>query len=186
MKALPLVVFGLAALAQWAVPAIGVWQQEQTLSHGTRFRVKCSAPDPYDPLRGRYLVVRPEQTRAAWAGGTLPQGGQPLYGTFATGADGFATIDRLSVDRPESGEFIRVKAQWTGGDQVHFQWPFERYYLNERIAPEADRWLAQNLRERRSVAAEVLVLRGRAVLADLSLDGQSFREILEERIDADE
>ena len=34
----------------------------------------------------------------------------------------------------------------------------------------------------KGIIAEVRVLKGRAVLADLSLDGQSFREILKQRV----
>ncbi|HBJ86472.1 MAG TPA: hypothetical protein DDZ88_21980 [Verrucomicrobiales bacterium] len=61
MKALPLIIFGIAALAQWAAPLTQIWTHEQTLTQGTLIKLKCSAPDPYDPLRGRFLAVRPAQ-----------------------------------------------------------------------------------------------------------------------------
>ncbi len=74
-----------------------------------------------------------------------------------------------------------------GGARGHFKarfdWPFDRFYLNEKLAPEADKWLAESLRGAKGVTAEVRVLDGRAVLFDLSLGGRSFREHLKERLE---
>ena len=62
MKTLPFIIFGIAVLAQWAAPLSQIWTHEQVLTKGTLIKLKCSAPDPYDPLRGRYLAVRPTQS----------------------------------------------------------------------------------------------------------------------------
>ena len=56
-------VFLIAVAAQWAVPLVGVWQHERILAQGTVVRIRCTTPDPYDPPRGRYLAVAPEQTK---------------------------------------------------------------------------------------------------------------------------
>jgi len=50
-------IFLIAVGAQWLVPLAGVWEQEQILTQGTIVRIRCAAPDPYDPLRGRFLAV---------------------------------------------------------------------------------------------------------------------------------
>ena len=54
-----LAAFAVAAVAQWLLPLSGIWQHERVTSRGTLVRIECAAPDPYDPLRGRYLAVRP-------------------------------------------------------------------------------------------------------------------------------
>jgi hypothetical protein len=181
MKTLTFVLFGLAALAQWVVPLTGIMQHEQTLANGTLVKLKCSAPDPYDPLRGRYLAVRPEQREVSVPKGAKLQRGMLVYASLTTGADGLARVTDLSVDQPVGGDFIRLKSGYMHNDKTQIEWPFSRFYLNEKLAPEADRWFAENIRSTKGIIAEVRVLNGRAVLADLSFDGKSFREILKER-----
>ncbi len=182
MKALPLIIFALAALAQWAAPLSQIWTHEQTLTHGTLIKLKCSAPDPYDPLRGRYLAVRPDQREASVPEGVKLEQGMHIYATLTTGADGLATITSLSVKPPTSGNFVRVKTGYTYDEKASIEWPFDRFYINEKLAPEADEWFAENIRSAKGIIAEVRVLNGRAVLADLSLDGKPFREILKQRV----
>lgn len=183
MKTLPFIIFGLAALAQWSVPLAQIRAHERTLTQGTLVRIKCAAPDPYDPLRGRYLAVRPEQRDAPAAKAVKLQRGQHVYAVLTPGADGLTKVSSLDLTPPADGNFIRVKAGWsTGTDHYRIEWPFGRFYLNEKLAPEADKWFAENIRSTKGIIAEVRVLDGRAVLADLSLDGKPFREILKERV----
>ncbi|MDZ4402299.1 GDYXXLXY domain-containing protein [Prosthecobacter sp.] len=182
MKALPLIIFAIAAFAQWAAPLSQIWTHEQTLTQGTLIKLKCSAPDPYDPLRGRYLAVRPEQREASVPAGLKLESGTHVYATLTTGADGLATITNLSLTPPTSGDYIRLKSGYVYSEKTSIEWPFERFYINEKLAPEADKWFAENIRSTQGIIAEVRVLNGRAVLADLSLDGRSFREILKERV----
>jgi len=181
MKVLPYLIFGLTALAQWLVPLASIRQHEQTLAQGTLFKLKCSAPDPYDPLRGRYLAVRPEQREVSMPVEMQLSPGTPVYATLATGTDGLATLTGLSLAPPAGGDFIRLKSSYVHGGKAVIQWPFERFYLNEKLAPEADRWFAENIRSSQGILAEVRVLNGRAVLADLSLDGKPIRQILTDR-----
>lgn len=182
MKTLSLVIFAIVALAQWAAPLSQIWTHEQTLTQGTLIKLKCSAPDPYDPLRGRYLAVRPEQREASVPAGMKLESGTHVYATLTTGADGLATITNLSLTPPPSGDYIRLKSGYVYSDKASIEWPFERFYINEKLAPEADKWFAENIRTAQGIIAEVRVLNGRAVLADLSLDGKPFREILKERV----
>jgi hypothetical protein len=67
-------------------------------------------------------------------------------------------------------------------EKALIDWPFDRFYVNEKLAPEADKWFAENIRSTQGITAEVRVLNGRAVLEDLSLDGKPFREILKARV----
>lgn len=182
MKTLPLILFAIAALAQWAAPLSQIWTHEQVLAKGTLIRLKCQAPDPYDPLRGRYLAVRPDLQEVTVPAGVKVEKGMQVYVQLTSGADGLATLSGLSLTPPASGDFIRVKARYVYNDKVSFDWPFDRFYINEKLAPEADKWFSENIRTAKGIIAEVRVYNGRAVLADLSLDGKPFREILKERV----
>jgi uncharacterized membrane-anchored protein len=182
MKALPLILFALISLAQWAVPLSQIFRYEQTLSKGTLIRLKCSAPDPYDPLRGRYLAVRPDQDDVAIAKSAKLHRGQHAYATLKTGTDGLTVLDELQAEPPASGDFVRVTVRWESEGKAHIEWPFDRFYLNEALAPEADKWFAESIRGSKGVIAEVRVHHGTAVLENLTFDGKSFREILKQRV----
>lgn len=182
MKTLPFIIFGIAVLAQWAAPLSQIWTHERVLTQGTLIKLKCTAPDPYDPLRGRYLAVRPNQREAPVPAGMVLHEGTQVYAVLTPGADGFAIISSLTLTPPESGDYVRVKSRYVFNEKAVIEWPFDRFYVNEKLAPEADKWFAENLRSAKGITAEVRVLNGRAVLADLSLDGKPFREILKERV----
>ena len=182
MKTSSVVVFGLAALIQWAAPVMQIWKHESVLTGGTLVKIKCGAPDPYDPLRGRFLAVRPEQDMVTVPSGAAYSSGQTVYGWLDVGSDGLATVTKLSETLPIDHLAIELTTSYSYDGKVYITWPFDRFYLNEKIAPEADVWLRDNLRDRKTVVAEVRVKDGRAVLQTLSLDGKSFRDILAERV----
>lgn len=182
MKSLPIIIFAITALAQWAAPLSQIWTYEGVLNKGTLIRLKCAAPDPYDPLRGRYLAVRPEQTSMALPKSMEINAEQTAYAGITTGPDGLATLSTLSFTQPDGGDYLRIRVNSSYDEKAYITWPFERFYLNEELAPEADGWFAENIRTAKGIIAEVRVLNGRAVLADLTLDGKPFREILKERV----
>lgn len=183
MKPLPLLLFAVAALSQWAAPLLQILKHERTLEQGSVHRLKCTAPDPYDPLRGRYLAVRPDPEECQAGADVKLVSGQRVYVTLLDGPDGLATLSSVHVTPPESGAYVRMSVRWAGTDgKVHLEWPFDRFYLNEKLAPEADKWFAESIRSSKGVVAEIRVLKGSAVLTDLAFDGRSFREILKERV----
>jgi len=182
MKSLPLILFALISLAQWAAPLSQIFRYEQTLSKGTLIRLKCSAPDPYDPLRGRYLAVRPEQDDVTIVQGAKLHTGQHAYATLKTGSDGLTILDELHAEPPASSDYVRVTVRWESEGKAHIEWPFDRFYLNEALAPEADKWFAESIRNSKGVVAEVRVHHGLAVLENLTFDGTSFRELLKQRV----
>jgi len=181
MKSLPFIIFGLTVVAQWAASLSQIWTHEKVLSQGAIIRVKCTAPDPYDPLRGRFLAVRPEQTRFKLPSETDITRGTSIYCTLTPGADGLHTISDVNASPPKTGTYLKATAGWIYEKEMSIEWPFDRYYLNEKLAPEADKWFAENIRTAKGIVAEARVLGGRAVLTDLTLDGRSFRELLKER-----
>ena len=102
MKSLPLILFALVSLAQWAAPLSQIFKYERTLTNGTLIRLKCTAPDPYDPLRGRYLAVRPDQDEAPIAKGETLLAGQHAYATLQTATDGLTTVAEHGHERERS------------------------------------------------------------------------------------
>ena len=181
------VVFVVAAVAQWLLPLAAIWRHERVVAQGTTVRIECAAPDPYDPLRGRYLAVRPRETSVSAPEGFPPGVAVvPVWATLGTGADGLARIESLSL-APVSGPTVIQLAARRGGETdgtptVGLDWPFDRFYVNERLAPAADALVAERFRAgRHPPVAEVRLLDGRAVLTDVLIDGVSIREVVGRR-----
>ncbi|MBM4058236.1 MAG: GDYXXLXY domain-containing protein [Planctomycetes bacterium] len=157
----------------------GVWRHEWLIARGTLVRIECAAPDPYDMLRGRYLAVRPAETSAAAPEG-MSWGVVPVWATLATGGDGLARIESLSLEPVVGPTVVRLMAQRIRATDdtaaVQLEWPFDRFYLNERLGPAADTLMAALFRDGTRPVAEVRLLDGHAVLTDLLLDGVPVRE----------
>ena len=73
--------------------------------------------------------------------------GQYAYALLQTGADGQTTIQQVSAEPPTSGDYVRVTYRWESADKAKVTWPFDRFYLNEALAPEADKWFAESIRD---------------------------------------
>jgi hypothetical protein len=187
-----LAVFVVAAVAQWLLPLSGIWQHERVIARGTIVRIECGAPDPYDPLRGRYLAVRPVESRVpkpeGMAEGITDRDAVPVWATLVAGKDGLSRIESLSLEPVAGPTVIRLVAKWPhwGGsprrETVFVEWPFDRFYLNERLAPDADKLVADWLRDGKKTVAEVSLLDGRAVLTDILFDGVSIRELVKQQV----
>jgi uncharacterized membrane-anchored protein len=176
MKTLPILIFALTVLAQWAAPLSQIMRYERTLTEGKLIRLRCEAPDPYDPLRGRYLAIRPEQRQVAVSKDSKFEYGQHAYATQQTGADGLTTLHELHTSPPANEDYVRVTAGYGAYDseRLNVTWPIDRFYLNEELAPEADRWFADTVRTAKGIIAEVRVKDGTAVLENLTFDGKSL------------
>lgn len=173
-------VFLIAVAAQWAVPLVGVWQHERILVRGTVVRIRCTAPDPYDPLRGRFLAVAAEQTKFSKPV-EMPVGRSvSVWATLTADAEGLSTIESLSLTPVSGPTVIKLVARvpdWNREQEtVTLEWPFDRFYLNERLAVDADRRLAEVFSAGKRPVAVLRLLNGQAVLADLLLDGVSVGE----------
>jgi len=181
------VVFLVAAVAQWLLPLAGVWQRERVIARGVPVKIRCAAPDPYDPLRGHYLAVRPEETRLPEPEGMPEKGTVPVWATLVADAEGLSRIASMSL-APISGptviRLVATRPRWEpqpASEAVSIEWPFDRLYLNERLAPDADALMASRVREGDRPVAEIRLLDGRAVLTDVLIDGVSIRDVVRRR-----
>lgn len=178
-------IFAVAVLAQWLVPLVGVWQHERVIARGVAVRIPCASPDPYDPLRGRYLAVSPAETKAPAPGGMPDRAAVPVWATLVLGNDGLARIGSLALERVSGPTVIMLVARPSGTSNgvrtVILEWPLDRFYLNERLAADADTLFAERLAAGKLPVAEIRLLDGRAVLTDLLLDGTPVRELVRRR-----
>lgn len=185
MKKYAMLLVILIFAAQWAVPVMMIVQQETVLRKGVTYRFRTAPVDPYDAFRGRY--VRLQFPNAMFASSNLSVNvtrGQRVFVRVEQGSDGFAQLVDLADAPPQDGDYLRLKVSSTHSGQVWVRLPFDRFYMEESEAPEAER-LQPTFREReeRDAWASVQLYKGRAVLEDVYVDGKPIRErVREERM----
>jgi len=176
------ILFTVTALAQWAVPLREAWVLEDVAAHGDVFRFDCQAPDPSDLLRGRYLAITLKDNGAPPDPGFKPGSEEEVFARLGVDKEGFAYFSGVGAQPPASGPYLRAKTAkwWPFNDKrVVLQPPFDRFYLNEQLAPQADEWFSKAVRDStKKIWVEVRVKNGLAVVTDLKQDGRSFRDIL--------
>ena len=173
--------FLLVACAQIAIPATILVQHERILRNGTQYRFRCGPVDPYDAFRGRYVALKIDDASLEEGASTSFYRAQRVYARIEVDEEGFARLVNASAVRPSQGDYIcgRFQAILWPGPWVRLSLPFERYYMDERLAPLTEQ--AMRLRipaGEREAYITVRVLRGNAVLEELHIDDQPIREFL--------
>lgn len=167
-------------ILQWLVPGTMIIGQEMVLGKGDEIKIRCRPIDPYDPFRGRYVRVRlnlttPENVRLSDE--LYKQ--QWVYALLDQDADGFVTVNQIVKDAP--GEGLYVRGQYRRRNT--FEPGLDRYYMNERLAPEAERLVRDGIREDAQVWATVKVWNGKAVMNGLFVDGIPIEELARRKLD---
>lgn len=185
-RRLVLALFALLCAAQLAVPAQMIRAQQLLLAEGSLHRFRTAPVDPADPFRGRYVALRFEAECVP--ADSLPPGfdtHRRLYAKLQRGDDGYTVLASLH-EQPPAGEFLQVRPGGWGcaEQQQRVLLPFDRYYMEEALAPQAElAYLALNRRGEAAMTppntyVTVRVLDGDAALEDLYLDGKPVLDFL--------
>lgn len=171
----------LASLLILAVVSAKIMRAAAAHRLGKSYRFPIKAFDPRDPFRGRYLALQMENAARS---SDIPDGctSGPLSYCVSIMVDekGRAQFGHLSSEPPEAGDWLNVEPlRWR--DQNHFYPPFDRFYLNEKLAPEAERILMDAFANGEAELV-VRVYRGFGCVEDLLVDGVPIRELAKQRL----
>ncbi|WP_420427454.1 GDYXXLXY domain-containing protein [Algiphilus sp.] len=170
--------FALLAVfaVQWALPIGQIQQYQQVVDHGTAYRFRTAPVDPVDPFRGRYVTLQFTAAEITVPVGASYPSDQALYAPISVESDGFAVL-QPPRRQPPAGDYLQVRVAHRVDDtRLRVALPFDRYYLNERQAPEAERLAREAMRADTANTlapswAVVRVLHGEAVLTELFIEG---------------
>lgn len=177
--------FLLLVIAQLAAPAGLILEREWILRNGEAFRFRLQPVDPYDPFRGRYVALsfKAADVSPKDVAGRI-EDGQKLYAALSTDQDGFAIVSGLSATPPVSGPYLTTWAMWWGLGSLRLRFPFDRYYMEESAAPEAERLYRQATRDgqdHKDAFAIVRILSGKGVVEDVYIENRPIREYVREK-----
>jgi uncharacterized membrane-anchored protein len=178
-------VFAVLALLQWGLPLGLIAQHERTLREGAVYRFRTAPVDPVDPFRGRYVALQfPAETYAVPPDWVAPVG--PAYAPVWVTPTGEAVLGPPQATPPAEGDYLPVRLRWQDEGRVQVQLPFDRYYLDERLAPEAERLYRAAAAPTAedgspgtiSAHVQVRIRKGHGVLDALLIDGEPVQDRL--------
>jgi uncharacterized membrane-anchored protein len=185
-KKILLSVFILVALAQLFVPAKMILDREDILETGTEYKFKTEPIDPNDPFRGKYINLNYKEDAIEIQNEMEWLRGETIYVFLTTDNQGFAKIQSVSKDNPNNEQaYLKTKVDYVtsnGSNKLTLYLPFDRYYMEESKAYDAELAYRESQVDTNQVAyALVIIKEGEAVLKDVFIDGVSIREIVKNR-----
>jgi len=173
--------FIILVLVQLFVPASMIFQQEDIVKNGKAFKFKTAPIDPYDPFRGKYVSLRYADVDIEVENIEDWERHEKVFVSLAEDANGFATINSISKEIPNTGsEYLAVKIRRLSRNKVFVDYPFDRFYMEESKAYEAEILARDTRRDTSQVAyALVRIKNGNAVLENVMINDISLKEAVE-------
>ncbi len=173
--------FIVLTLVQIFVPVQMIWEQEDVLTSGEMYKFKTRPVDPTDPFRGKYITLQYEMNSFTNAGLPYVQGDEILV-YIEKDVDGFAKAVRVSKTPLDiDTDYVIAKVTSNYKEVVNFELPFNRFYMEETKAYDAEKAYRQTNRNNLedNVYAVVHIKEGRSVLKEVIIDGVPIQEYVE-------
>lgn len=175
--------FVALGIVQLGVPLSSIWKYEDALKTGKLYKFRTKPVDPYDPFRGRYVALGFENTEANIREGDIIKSRSVAYVELLEDNDGFVKFGHLSKKPPKEGNYLTVKTKYRHDKKSRFDIPFNRFYMEESVAPQAESAYRKhaNGRNEKKVGTfiTVRVKSGLGVIEDLYIDNTPVLEFLE-------
>jgi GDYXXLXY protein len=183
---LPLLV--MAFVAQWLVPAKLIYDSEKTNSAGKIFRFKIRPVDPYDPFRGRYITLSfmdDQAIRDTLEKFSYDESAFVLVGHDSTGTAQIKNISHVPFAEPsyfEATISYLDRDRIDGLQSIRVDFPFNKFFLEETIAPGAETVYRESTNDTIPAYALVSILDGKAVLRDVIIRDSSIADVVRARV----
>lgn len=167
-----IIAFIVTVIAQAFVPAKMVYDSEMTERHGTPFKFRTEPVDPSDPFRGKYITLNYNDDVFFTKDSTWKRD-EKVYIILKNDKEGFAEIADALHTAPKTGtNYIATTVEYYDGERLHISLPFDRFYMEEGKAQEAETAYREfnNNENAKATYGLVAVLDGSAVLKDVIID----------------
>lgn len=182
---LRLVLFVIVAFVQLAVAGGAIYTSELALRTGQAYRFRIQPVDPVDAFRGRYVAIRFAADRAPVSDDFEVRHGKYVFVPIEIDSDGYAVLGRAKLEPPPRGAYLRLRAGVVSLDDegrrhVWVSMPFGRFYMDEDLAPEAERAVWGGPQGRREASVNVRIRNGVGVIEELYIDDLPIHDWLAE------
>jgi uncharacterized membrane-anchored protein len=188
-----ILLFAAMALAQWWVPFDMITGSKRILEEGTPMKFRCAPVDPNDPFRGKYIILNFDIARFEMD--TIPglKDGQTVYLELKEDSIGFVQIEKVEKNPPNTNKpYLKTSVDYINrygmlGEnkqdssvyEINFNIPFNRLYLEESKAPQAEDIYRTGLSDSTGYTyGLVYLLNGEARIKDVFIRDTSLMERL--------
>jgi uncharacterized membrane-anchored protein len=183
-KYILLATFLIVVAAQLYVPASMIMDQEETIATGKTYRFETRPIDPNDPFRGKFVFLDYKEESF-----TLPDSvnfsyNEEVYVRIYEDERGFAKISDVTKESPgQDVDYVQATVSYPNyyndSTRLTINYPFNRFYMEEYKAPEAEKIYFESQRDSLKTSwAVVKIKEGNAVLEDVMIDGTSIADIV--------
>ena len=180
--------FGIVCLflVQIYVPIDMISEKENVLNKGKVYKFKTAPIDPIDPLRGKFVLLSFEENTFEVDTSLDWNQNQKIYLRLKENKEGFAEIASIEQEEPDSDDYLKAKVKYQPYNTTYIQieYPFDRFYMEEKKAYPAEKLYRNFRRDPSQIAyATVSVLDGDAVLENLFINDVPIKEMVENYMD---
>lgn len=186
-KKIIIILFVIVALVQLYVPAKMIFDSENVLKKGVAYKFEAAPVDPNDPFRGKFINLRFKENSIQVADQSEWKDNEQVYVILGKNNEGYAKIAYITKEIPKNtSDYVKASIDIVSDDKsnmVYVEYPFDRYYMEETKAYEAELTYNEAIRDTaiHDTYALVYVKNGEAVLQDILIDDISIKEIVENR-----
>lgn len=176
--------FLFVALLQILVPAKMILDREEILNSGKEWKFRTAPLDPSDAFRGKYLTLSFKESvfQTSNSDNLNWDKDEPVYLILSNDTDGFAKIISENKTKPsESTDFLTAKVDYYyhNNKKLFLTLPFDRYYVEESKAEDAENKFNESLKDTNTVTYGIVMIKnGDAVLKDIIIGGVSVNEAI--------
>ncbi len=178
-----LLAFLALTLIQWYVPLHMIYKKEKVHKTGREYKFRISPVDPIDFFRGKYIALHYQESTVKTSDEQNWTAGEIAYVLLTTDEQGFAKIQSVSKEEPKGqSNFFKAQVAFVsrdGSNTLRLSYPFDRFYMQEFKANEAEQLYWQKLRDTSNTVYALVGIRdGEAVLKDVLIDGVPLEALL--------
>lgn len=181
-------IFLITAAAQLLVPAKMIWGSERVLREGALYRFKTRPIDPSDPFRGKFITLDYEANEFECDTLRIFIQNDFIFAQLSVDSMGFAKIDELKNEEPtESENYVKVRIDYSAKtirgnrQRIDLKFPFDRLYMEESKASEAEQAYWQAAADSTQVAfALVKVKAGQGILMNVMINDRTIQDAVKE------
>lgn len=185
LKSISLVFLAIAIFSQLLVFASIITKREAVLRKGTVLRFNIQPIDPFDAFRGQYVSLRFQDALSCPMTNSTAsfERGQRIYVRFEAGTNGMSRPVEAIASKPDwdGGIWLKTRVRWNNASDLHFEFPIDRFYSDEKTAPKIEGLVS--FRSRTMVSNACAVVRayhGSFLLGDLEFNGIPVLRYLEQ------
>ena len=158
-----------------------IYNQEDILNSGKIVKFQCEPIDPNDPFRWKYITINFKENEIKVKSSKDWYSNETVFAKIITSKDGFAKIQSISKTEPtDNSTYLKLKVDYVNDNEniIHLDFPFNRFYMNEYKAKNAEKVYAESTIDATKIAyALVATKNGEAAIKDVLIDNISIKEL---------